>query len=121
MWVKVDSQHFVLFEHESTGQIHGRRRLPYPTFVVRNGNDTCRARGKNLCNFRSLPCCHESRPCGVELPSFSMIKPYKENYNGRRMAVLTMLLDPSLLAHVEHRAGGAARSAAHANMLAKRH
>ena len=46
MWVKVDSQHFVLFEHESTGQIHGRRRLPYPTFVVRNGNDTCRARGK---------------------------------------------------------------------------
>jgi len=32
-----------------------------------------------------------------------------------------MLLDTSLLAHVEHRAGGAARSAPHTNMLAKRY
>ena len=32
-----------------------------------------------------------------------------------------MILDPSLLAHVEHRAGGAARSAPCTNMLAKRY
>ena len=32
-----------------------------------------------------------------------------------------MILEPSLLAHVEHRAGGAARSAPHTNMLAKRY
>ena len=50
-----------------------------------------------------------------------MIKPHKENYNGCGMEVLTMILDPSLLAHVEQRAGGAARSAARTHMLAKRH
>src|ERR1043166_7208831 len=32
-----------------------------------------------------------------------------------------MILNPSLLAHVEHRAGRAARSAPHTNMLAKRY
>src|SRR5262249_16011853 len=121
LWVKVDGENFVLFEHESTSKIHGRRRLPYPTFIVRNGNDTCRARGKDLCHFRSLPCCHVSRPSEVELRSLSMIKPRKENYNGCSREVLTMILDPSLLAHVEHRAGGATRSAPHTNMLAKRY
>src|SRR5215467_16144729 len=50
-----------------------------------------------------------------------MIKPRKENYNGCSMEVLARTLDTSLLAHVEHRAGGAARSAPRTNMLAKRH
>src|SRR5262249_9426804 len=119
--VQVDSEHFVLFEYEGTGEIHGCRRLPYPAFVVRNGNDTCQARGKDLCNFRGLPCCHGSRPCEVDLPSFSMIKPHKENYNGCSMEGLTMILDPSLLAHIRYRASGAVRPAPRTNMLAKRH
>ena len=37
------------------------------------------------------------------------------------MLLLTVGLDPSLLAHVEHRAGRAARTAPRTNMLAKRH
>src|SRR5215813_14550971 len=37
------------------------------------------------------------------------------------MAALTMILDTSLLAHIEHRAGRAARSTPPTNMLAKRH
>ena len=37
------------------------------------------------------------------------------------MAVLAMLMNTSLLAHIEHRAGRAARSAPRTNMLAKRH
>src|SRR5262249_4137052 len=119
LWVKVDGENFVLFEHESTGKIHGRRRLPDPTFIVRNGDNTCRARGKDFCHLRSLPCCHVSRPCEVELHSLSMIKPCKENYNGCSMKALTMILDTVLLTHVEHRAGGATRSVPHTNMLAK--
>src|SRR5439155_1245404 len=85
LWIKVDGEHFVLFEHESTGEVHRRRRLPYSTFVVRNSNNTCQARGKDLCNFRGLPCCHASHPCEVELLNLSMIKPHKENYNGCSM------------------------------------
>src|SRR5262249_22155193 len=50
-----------------------------------------------------------------------MIKPHKENYNGCSIAVLTMILDTSLLAHIEHWAGGAARSAPRTDMVAKRH
>src|SRR5215510_7047641 len=38
-----------------------------------------------------------------------------------RIATLTMLLNSSLLAHIEHWASGAARLAPHTNMLAKRH
>src|SRR5262249_43928116 len=45
----------------------------------------------------------------------------KENYNSCRRGILTMILDASLLAHVEHWAGGAARSAPRTNMLAKWH
>ena len=52
-------------------------------------------------------------------PQLLYDKTLQENYNGCRMAVLTMLLDPSLLAHVKHRADRAARSATRANMLAK--
>src|SRR5215470_10355742 len=37
------------------------------------------------------------------------------------MVTLTMSRDISLLAHIEHRAGGAARPAPCTNMLAKRH
>src|SRR5206468_12122377 len=114
-------EHFVLFEHESTRKVHGRRRLPYSTFVVRNRNDTCQARGKNLCNFRSLPCCHGSRPCGVELFNLFIIKPHKENYNSCSREGLTMSLDTPLLTHVKHRAGGAAWPAPRTNMLAKGH
>src|SRR4029450_6752911 len=47
--------------------------------------------------------------------------PPAQNYNDCSMAALTMVLDTSLLAHIEYRAGGAARSAPHTNMLAKRH
>src|SRR5919197_1382454 len=101
--IQVNGEHFVLFEYESTGKIHGRRRLPYPAFVVRNRDDTSEARRKNLCNFRNLPCCHVSRPCEVELSNLLMIEPHKENYNGSRKEGLTMIFDTPLLAHVEHR------------------